>query len=87
MKCSKCHSITGILETRLDKENVVRRRHQCINTTCLHRFTTKQITSDRLDELQKAFDWMCNVKEKGYYVTNDGRFTVFARMPAYPPPT
>lgn len=39
--CPKCGSDSQIIETRLIKSGVVRRRRECLN--CLHRWTTGEL--------------------------------------------
>ena len=42
MKCPKCQSDTGVIETRPYKENTIRRRRKCQNAACGWRGTTEE---------------------------------------------
>jgi transcriptional regulator NrdR family protein len=42
MKCVKCGSPTHVVLTYQNVDNTVKRRRECKNPKCLHRFTTRE---------------------------------------------
>jgi len=47
MKCPKCGWLTRVLLTYQNADNTVRRRRECKNHECGHRYTTREKKDDR----------------------------------------
>ncbi len=52
--CPNCAAATGVLDSRRRKNNAMRRRRACVS--CGLRFTTFEITAERLRILELAFE-------------------------------
>lgn len=50
MNCPRCHADTGVVDTRNEAPQVVRRRRQCGSPTCGFKFTTYEIVEDVIDQ-------------------------------------
>lgn len=49
MICPECFSVTHVIDSRPYQETDIRRRRMC--GECEHRFTTFELTRDRIDRL------------------------------------
>lgn len=55
MKCPRCKSESSVIDSRESRETV-RRRRQCLNKNCQHRWTTWEVEDRTMRATKRARD-------------------------------
>lgn len=74
MNCNQCGTLTKVIDSRTIKNNIIRRRHKCLE--CAERFTTLEINIETLLQLDTS---IADLKEKVIGVLDEQTIGNFER--------